>query len=199
MTSRRLSYRVRTGLLLAAGLGVLGVGAYLAGTNHPGRPAARQVQAVAEPASASPTATPLAQSSTSPSLTPTASSHPVVAGAATTAPKPVAAPAHPATPQPPTPVATALLTLSEPDGITAYTIDLAHVTNACDILTAAHAQGKLRSVTLDSAYFSTLHSTYVREINGYANNWTVKVNGASPKGCSLATVTKGDSVVWTYQ
>lgn len=91
------------------------------------------------------------------------------------------------------------LQLKSPAGSSQYAVKLIAITDACTILTAARDQGYVKSVTIDNSYLSTLKSAYVREINGYYNNWTFKVNGASPKGCSLASITTGDTVVWEYQ
>ncbi|QQR52645.1 DUF4430 domain-containing protein [bacterium] len=91
------------------------------------------------------------------------------------------------------------LQLKSPAGSSQYIVKLMAITDACTILIAARDQGYVKSVTIDNSYLSTLKSAYVREINGYYNNWTFKVNGASPKGCSLASITTGDTVVWEYQ
>lgn len=98
-----------------------------------------------------------------------------------------------------TPQPTINLQLKSPAGSSQYAVKLIAITDACTILTAARDQGYVKSVTIDNSYLSTLKSAYVREINGYYNNWTFKVNGASPKGCSLASITTGDTVVWEYQ
>lgn len=145
---------------------------------------------------------------------------PVVAGSQTQLPEPAVTPAvptgqpgapagRPASAAPPTPASTPAATsvpapmiklaVSSPEGQFSYALPASEVTNACDALTAAKNHGYLRSVTLDNSYQSTLHSAYVREINGYENNWTFKVNGSAPRGCSLALVTKGDTVSWSYQ
>lgn len=186
-----------------AATGVVLAGLVLAFGWRPAPPIASTVGQVHQPASQ--TATPI----------------PVVAGAATTAPgsaegSPAAAgagsapssrqasagtpsiAASSATPTP-APRPAAKLSLSINGVITTFAVTLNGATDACTILTLAKNQGYLKSVTLDNSYINTLHSAYVREINGYKNNWTFKVNGTSPKGCSLATINKGDTVTWTYQ
>ena len=70
--------------------------------------------------------------------------------------------------------------------------------NVCDLLTQAKNEGKIQSLTIDNSYLSTLKSAYVYEINGYKNNWTFTVNGATPKGCSLSFPKPNDSVVWKF-
>jgi hypothetical protein len=86
-----------------------------------------------------------------------------------------------------------------PGGSTSYAVILSGPTDACRILSLAKAQGKIKSVTIDSTYRQQYGSDYVSEINGYKDAWQVKVNGISPKGCSLVSVTKGDTVTWMYQ
>lgn len=145
---------------------------------------------------------------------------PVVAGDATVAPTPLVSvpPQASATPPmsvagsggaarspaatitaAPTPQPLVNLRLNSPAGQFTYSIKATTVTDACNILTAAHDQGLIKTVTIDDSYRAVLKSAYVREINGYYNNWTFKVNGVSPKGCSLASVKTGDTVLWEYQ
>ncbi len=90
------------------------------------------------------------------------------------------------------------MTVSEPDGTNTFTINYHDGMNACDSLTEAKTEGKIRSVTIDNSYQSTLHSSYVKEINGYSNNWTFTVNGQAPNGCSLYVMHQGDNIVWKY-
>jgi hypothetical protein len=98
----------------------------------------------------------------------------------------------------PSPAPAAKLVLSIKGVASAYAVDPAAITNACDILTAAKTQGFLHSVTLK--YYSSFGSDYVAEINGFANNWEYKVNGVAPRvGCSKIPITQGDTVTWTYQ
>jgi hypothetical protein len=70
--------------------------------------------------------------------------------------------------------------------------------NVCDLLTQTKNEGKIQSLAIDNSYLSTLKSAYVYEINGYKNNWTFTVNGASPKGCSLSFPKPGDVIVWKF-
>ena len=69
---------------------------------------------------------------------------------------------------------------------------------ACDVLQKAKDAGKLKSVTFDDSYMATMHSRYISEINGFANNWTFTVNGSSPLGCSLSQPKPNDTIVWKF-
>lgn len=147
----------------------------------------------------------------------TVSTSPMVAGDTTVAPSPsteASTPAAPKTSSQPTPRTQSAITaapsasvpqafinlqIKSPAGQSSYSINASSVTDACNVLTAARDQGMIKSVTIDDSYQAVLKSAYVREINGYYNNWTFKVNGFSPKGCSLASVNKGDMVLWEYQ
>lgn len=93
---------------------------------------------------------------------------------------------------------TVTMQIIEPDGNNNFTVILTSGNNLCDSLTEAKNEGKIRSLTLDYSYMSSLHSAYVRELNGYQNNWTVTVNGKSPQGCSLYTPNPGDIIVWKF-
>lgn len=122
---------------------------------------------------------------------------PVVAGTSTTNPTSATTPPPAASAATPVPVKTAQLIIDINGTATAHKVRLAGPMNACQLLTAARDQGLIKSVSLK--YYPSFNSYYVEEINGYENNWTFKVNGSSPKGCSLASVTQGDTVSWTYQ
>jgi hypothetical protein len=86
-----------------------------------------------------------------------------------------------------------------PDNTIATKITLNANANVCDILQQAKKEGKLTSLTFDDSYLTTAHSRYIKEINGYKNNWTFKVNNSSPLGCSLITPRQNDSVVWKFE
>ncbi|HWY79314.1 MAG TPA: DUF4430 domain-containing protein [Candidatus Sulfotelmatobacter sp.] len=88
--------------------------------------------------------------------------------------------------------------IREPDGTLNFTVNLNSGNNLCDNLTEAKNEGKIKSLTFDNSYMSTMHSAYVREINGYQNNWTVSVNDKTPQGCSLYTPNAGDSITWKF-
>lgn len=90
------------------------------------------------------------------------------------------------------------LQIVEPDGNFNFSVALKNGNNLCDNLTEAKNEGKIRSLTLDDSYMSSYHSSYVREINGYQNNWTVNVNGTVPQGCSLYSPKSGDTVTWKF-
>ena len=70
--------------------------------------------------------------------------------------------------------------------------------NVCDVLKKAKDLGKISSLALDDSYMSNMNSLYVREMNGLSNNWTFKVNGNSPLGCSLYQVKPNDQIVWKF-
>ena len=119
------------------------------------------------------------------------------------APAPVPTSSMPAAtaPQP-----TVTVTIIDPDGSSTFAVGLKAGADACDVLAEAKTEGKLRSLTLDDSYKSTFGSSYVREINGYSNNWTFTVGGAStkvgaskqPEGCSLYKPQAGDFFVWLF-
>lgn len=95
---------------------------------------------------------------------------------------------------------TVTLTLIEPDGTTAFSVRLLDGADACSVLEEAKAEGKLTELSIDYSYLKTsLKSAYVRSINSFANNWTVKVNNVSPEGCSFAKPGNNDNVTWRYQ
>lgn len=175
---------------------MVAAGLYLAVAVRPAGPAARHY-----PAKAPATASSAVTASPSPAATPaTAAAGAAVAPAVSPAAPPAAhspTTAQTAVAATPTPAASVQLTIAEPDGTFAYTVATAGVTNACDVLIAARAAGFLKS--LHMSWYASMHSNYVDDINGYKDNWTFKVNGASPKGCSLASVTQGDTISWTYQ
>jgi hypothetical protein len=97
-----------------------------------------------------------------------------------------------------TATSTVVLQLHEPDGNFSYSITLQHGADVCGVLQEAKNEGKLRSLTLDNAYQQSMHSMYVKEINGYNNNWTFTAAGKAPLGCSLYTPKPGDTISWNY-
>lgn len=93
---------------------------------------------------------------------------------------------------------TVSLHITDPDGTSSFPVTLHSNDNLCDNLTEAKNEGKIKSLTLDASYLSVYHSLYVREINGFNNNWTVSVNGTAPEGCSLYNPKPNDSIVWKF-
>ena len=85
-----------------------------------------------------------------------------------------------------------------PDGTSEFDIDLREGEDLCENIEEAKSEGHIRSLTMDNFYLETFGSRYVREINGYSNNWTVKVNDARPEGCSLYMPKAGDTIIWTF-
>jgi len=88
--------------------------------------------------------------------------------------------------------------LTDPDGTLSFDVKLNPGDDLCDNLVEARAEGKIRSLLIDDSYLATFGSRYVREINGYSNNWTVKVNDTRPEGCSLYTPKAGDNIIWSF-
>ncbi len=88
--------------------------------------------------------------------------------------------------------------IQSPDGNSSFQIDISEGMNVCDVLQKAKDQGKVKSITFDDQYLASYNSKYVYEINGFKNNWTFKVNGNSPLGCSLYQVKNNDSIVWEF-
>jgi hypothetical protein len=79
-----------------------------------------------------------------------------------------------------------------------FTVEVSGDLNVCQVMQRARDQGKISSLTLDDSYMSSMNSQYVREMNGMSNNWTFKVNGNSPLGCSLYQVKPDDQIVWKF-
>ena len=77
-----------------------------------------------------------------------------------------------------------------------FSLEFTNSINVCDVLEKARNEGKITSLTIDDSYMKTFNSKYVKELNGYKDNWTFTVNGNSPLGCSLYNVNDGDSIVW---
>jgi len=96
------------------------------------------------------------------------------------------------------PLPTVSITLQDPDGTNTFPVDLRAGTDACQVLEEAKAEGKIRSLTIDDSYKESFGSSYVREINGYSNNWTFKVGNTYPHGCSLYKPQTGDTIVWMF-
>ncbi len=81
-----------------------------------------------------------------------------------------------------------------------FAVELKDGQNVCDNLIQAKAEGKLTSLTINTSYLKTYGSAYVYEINGYKNNWTFTINGASPPtGCSDVFPKNNDAIVWTFK
>jgi hypothetical protein len=159
-------------------------------------PGDSRVGTVAHKATATPTQK-LAASSPTPTPVDTTTSKPEVAGATTTNTTPSVQPSPQDVIAMPENNNGVHFTLIEPDGTFNWVVGLGSGTTACDVLTEAKAEGKLRSVTM--SYYSSFHSYYIEEINNYHNNWTFSVNGKAPPGCSLVTVGQGDNVTWRFR
>ena len=85
-----------------------------------------------------------------------------------------------------------------PDSTSEFDVDLREGEDLCENIEEAKSEGHIRSLTVDDSYLATFGSRYVREINGYSNNWTVEVNGVGPKGCSFKEPKAGDIIVWEF-
>jgi len=195
MSHHRLQLALRSAVIFGGVL--LVAGAVALAFYSPARPVAR----VGHPqGSSQPTTTTTPAATANPATnSPEASANPVVAGAATTAPHAASTKPAASTPTPVPPVTNAVtLQLIDPAGTFTYGVHLLAGADACTILTEAKSEGDLASVTIDNSYLSTLHSAYVREINGFENNWTVKVNGIAPQGCSLVSLKNNDNVTWRF-
>lgn len=97
------------------------------------------------------------------------------------------------------------LTIIEPDGKSSFDVDLINGDDLCENLREAKQEGDIHSLTLDDTYLSTFGSLYVREINGYGNNWTVEVLPAGrqamaikPEGCTLYKSKAEDEIIWRF-
>ncbi|HLC88132.1 MAG TPA: DUF4430 domain-containing protein [Patescibacteria group bacterium] len=135
---------------------------------------------------------------------PSTASSPAVLGATSASPSPGTSPSHsppPAGGSGPSPSPSASIspqTVNLEIQGSGFTIEISGNLNVCQVLEKAKDQGKISSLTLDDSYMSSMNSQYVREINGMSNNWTFKVNGNSPLGCSLYTVKPGDQIVFKF-
>jgi hypothetical protein len=88
--------------------------------------------------------------------------------------------------------------IQSPDGNNSFQIEITDGMNVCDVVQKAKDQGRINSLTIDDQYLASLNSKYVYEINGHKNNWTFKINGNSPLGCSLYQVKANDQIVWKF-
>ena len=94
---------------------------------------------------------------------------------------------------------TVTLQIHEPDGDSTITLTYHDGSNPCSLLSDAKSDGKIKSVTINH-YGAPLNSDYVKEINGFTDNWNFSLNGETkPTGCSNYTISKGNSIVWTYK
>ena len=96
------------------------------------------------------------------------------------------------------PQATVSIQLSDPDGTSIFHVRINPGDDLCANLVEAKAEDKIKSLTVDDSYLETFHSRYIREINGYSNNWTVEVNDVKPEGCSLYYPKAGDQIIWRF-
>ncbi|HEY4526271.1 MAG TPA: DUF4430 domain-containing protein [Candidatus Paceibacterota bacterium] len=96
------------------------------------------------------------------------------------------------------PYSTVFLQIIDPDGTSNFEVNLNPGDDLCANLVEAKAEGKIKALLIDDSYLATFGSRYVREINGYSNNWTVEVNGVVPKGCSLYKPKAGDQIIWRF-
>ncbi|MBI2033216.1 MAG: hypothetical protein HYT10_02005 [Candidatus Levybacteria bacterium] len=88
--------------------------------------------------------------------------------------------------------------LFTPDGNGSFTVKFRENSTPCSILTDAKNEGKIRSVTI-THYDAPLNSDYVKEINGFSDNWTFSINSETkPMGCSQYILGKGNTVIWKY-
>lgn len=131
-------------------------------------------------------------------LTPTPSPTQAVLIEQITTPSPTNTPVATATPTPTPNRKTVTLKIEDPEEKTVFDLTTSGAENVCDLLLLAKNEGKIRSLTIDDSYRQSLKSAYVVEINGFRNNWTFTVNGASPRGCSLSTPQAGDVIVWKF-
>ncbi len=96
------------------------------------------------------------------------------------------------------PISTVHITVIDPDGSHSFDVQLNAGDDLCANLVQAKAERKIQSLQIDDTYLETFGSLYVREINGYSNNWTVEVNGVKPEGCSLHHPKTGDQIIWRF-
>jgi len=96
------------------------------------------------------------------------------------------------------PLSSVHVAIVQPNGTATFDVKLNAGDDLCGNLVQAKAEGKIISLLVDDSYLATFGSRYVREINGYSNNWTVEVNGVKPTGCSLYKPKSGDKIIWRF-
>ncbi len=90
------------------------------------------------------------------------------------------------------------LEINGPDGNNKFLLTYKEDLNPCSILNDAKNDGKIKSVTI-LHYGAPLNSDYVKEINGFSDNWNFAVDGSGkPSGCSNYTLEKNSTVTWKY-
>lgn len=88
--------------------------------------------------------------------------------------------------------------LEEPKGNFKFTLYLPDSANPCSVLNSLKEAGKLNSLTIIH-YGPPLNSDYVKEIDGYSDNWTFELDGEKkPAGCSNYSLSPGSSVKWRF-
>lgn len=200
MPSRLPKVKLKPALVVVLTAVALAGAAYL--TLSPQRPVAKVVhpQATGSPqsevAGASTAPTPTALAEATPENSPVAPAPTGQPTGAAVKPANITGPAAPT----PAPVALASLTING----ASFNVDVTGVSNACDLLRAAKAQGKISSLTIydDPKYMATHGgSAYVYEMNGITDQWQYRATdaGGAPlqaRGCSLTPVRAGYSVTW---
>jgi len=90
------------------------------------------------------------------------------------------------------------LEINAPDGNNKFLLTYKDGLNPCSILIDAKNEGKIRSVTI-LHYGAPLNSDYVKEINGFSDNWNFAIDGSGkPSGCSNYILNKNSTVTWKY-
>jgi hypothetical protein len=90
------------------------------------------------------------------------------------------------------------LEINGSEGKNKFTLNYKDGTNPCSILNDAKNDGKIRSLTI-LHYGAPLNSDYVKEINGFSDNWNFSIDGSGkPSGCSNYILNKNSTVTWKY-
>jgi len=90
------------------------------------------------------------------------------------------------------------LEINSPDGSSKFSLIYKDNINPCSILNDAKNDGKIKSVTIIH-YDAPLNSDYVKEINGFSDNWKFSIDGdGKPAGCSNYKLNKNSTVTWKY-
>jgi hypothetical protein len=101
-------------------------------------------------------------------------------------------------PQPTAQIQTITLQINTPDSSASHTVTYSEGRNPCTVLNDAKSEGKITSATI-AYYGPPLNSDYVKELNGFQDNWTFSLNGeGKPTGCSNYKVNNGDTVTWKF-
>ena len=138
-----------------------------------------------------------------PALTISLSQSPTPATASpaiTISPTPKATPTPTITPKPTSNASNAVtIHIVQPNITQEFSVASGDHTDACAILLQAKNENPGKITSLDIVTYPQNNSKYLRELNGFADNWKYTVNGTSPdKDCSQMIVKPYDIIQWKF-